>query len=97
MPRPSMGSSARIHPVTLKLSKDEVDDLSSRHGTPAKGLRALLDADRGPRMPITSVSTGRCRIHPDWEVIKTRSQGGMTLTDKRCTVCGTVVTATKPS
>lgn len=44
MGRPPLGPSARKHPITVRLTTGEVERLTTTYGSPAKGLRALLDA-----------------------------------------------------
>jgi hypothetical protein len=46
MPRPTLGPSAKSEVVSVRLTKNEVADLTRRFGSPAKGLRALYSASK---------------------------------------------------
>lgn len=98
MPRPSMGRSARTVPVTVKVSQDEAQALRIAHGSPAKGLRALLDQNlTAPARVPQGRPGGRCRIHRNWSEPTERVDRGTRTITKTCQDCGYVATTTKPA
>lgn len=98
MPRPSMGRSARTVPVTVKVSEDEAQSLRLAYGSPAKGLRALLDQNLiAPARAPKARPGGRCRIHRNWSEPDERTDRGTRTITKTCLDCGYVATATKPA
>lgn len=46
MPRPALGASKKSEIISVRLTKREVADLTSRYGSAAKGLRALYSASK---------------------------------------------------
>jgi hypothetical protein len=46
MPRPALGASTKSEIVTVRLTKREVEALTTKYGSAGKGLRALLAADK---------------------------------------------------
>lgn len=98
MPRPSMGRSARTVAVTVKISQDEQQALRLAYGSPAKGLRHLLDQNMiAPARPTPGRKSGRCRIHRNWgEPTEVIDRGSRTIS-KICQDCGYVAVTVKPA
>jgi hypothetical protein len=98
MPRPSMGRSARTVAVTVKVSQDEAQALRIAHGSPAKGLRALLDSSGttpGRAATASPRPGGRCRIHRRWSEPTESLANGVKTIQKTCQDCGYVATTTR--
>lgn len=107
MGRPSLGHDARNVPVTVKVTQREALALKTLGGSPARGLRRLIDQSVGtprrhestPRaaQPVPSVIRGGCRIHKNWsEPTEVLDRGHKTIT-KVCLDCGHISSTTRPA
>lgn len=107
MGRPSLGTAARIHQVSVKLSAAELAYLERRYGSGGKGLRAavecLLPASIGSLAPIgnprvlheaPTLLPSEC-THTAWRTA-TPARGDTMLT-QTCRNCGHTRTIRRPS
>jgi len=108
--RPSLGHDARTVPVTVKVTQREALALRDLGGSPAKGLRRLIDQSNGPArrhepagVPPDGVpstvprSSSTCRIHRRWTEPIEHRDNGLVLSTKTCLDCGYVSTTTRPA
>jgi hypothetical protein len=108
--RPSLGHDARNVPVTVKVTTREALALKDLGGSPAKGLRRLIDQGLGGRtrhepagVPPDGVPVGvprslsTCRIHKRWTDPIEFLQNGHKTISKTCLDCGYVSTTTRPA
>ena len=111
MGRPSLGHDARTVPVTVKVTQREALALRTLGGSPARGLRRLIDQAIATRtrhgaagvppdgVPATvprSISN-TCRIHRQWTEPVEYLQNGHKTISKTCLDCGYVSTTTRPA
>lgn len=107
MGRPSLGHDARTVPVTVKVTQREALALRTLGGSPARGLRRLIDQAIATRtrhetpsraaQPVPDVIRGGCRIHKNWsEPTEVLDRGHKTIT-KVCLDCGHISTSTRPA
>lgn len=104
MGRPSLGHDARNVPVTVKVTQREALALRTLGGSPARGLRRLIDQSiatpagvRTPPEPMQSRHGVKCRIHKRWSTPVEHRGNGLIVSSKTCLDCGHVSTTTRPS
>ena len=110
MGRPSLGHDARNVPVTVKVTAREALALRDLGGSPAKGMRRLIDQGPGARtrhdpagVPPDGVPVGvprsssTCRIHKRWTDPIEFLQNGHKTVSKTCLDCGYVSNTTRPA
>lgn len=111
MGRPSLGHDARTVPVTVKVTQREALALRTLGGSPARGLRRLIDQSiatptrheaagvpgRSTPEPMQSRHGVKCRIHKRWSEPKEHRGNGLVVSSKTCLDCGHVSTTTRPA
>lgn len=111
MGRPRLGTDARNVTVSVKVTAREALALRDLGGSPARGLRRLIDGSLGasgrhetagvpPRTapePMQSRHGVKCRIHKRWSEPTEMMSQGHKIVSKTCLDCGHVSTTTRPA